>query len=46
MGPYGAETGILRHELTLTGPKADRRALIEAVQANLSPVILAPRGRT
>ncbi len=44
VGPYGAETGILRHELTLTGPKADRRALIEAVQANLSPVILLRAG--
>ncbi len=44
VGPYGAETGILRHESTLTGPKADRRALIEAVQANLSPVILLRAG--
>ena len=44
IGPYGAETGILRHESTLTGPKADRRALIEAVQANLSPVILLRAG--
>jgi uncharacterized protein (DUF1015 family) len=44
VGPYGAETGILRHELTLTGPKSDRRALIEAVQANLSPVILLRAG--
>jgi len=44
VGPYGAETGILRHELTLTGPKADRRALIEAVRANLSPVILLRAG--
>jgi hypothetical protein len=34
----------LRHELTLTGPKADRRALIEAVRANLSPVILLRAG--
>ena len=44
IGAYGAETGILRHELTLTGPKADRRALIEAVRANLSPVILLRAG--
>lgn len=44
VGPYGAETGILRHEETLTGPKADRRALIEAVHANLSPVILLRAG--
>jgi uncharacterized protein (DUF1015 family) len=44
IGAYGDETGILRHELTLTGPKADRRALIEAVQANLSPVILLRAG--
>ena len=39
IGPYGRETGILRHESTLSGPKADRRALIAAVQANLTPVI-------
>ncbi len=44
VGPYGRETGILRHESTLSGPKADRRALIEAVQANLSPVILLRAG--
>ncbi len=44
VGAYGAETGILRHESTLTGPKADRRALIAAVQANLSPVILLRAG--
>jgi len=44
IGAYGDETGILRHELTLTGPKADRRALIEAVRANLSPVILLRAG--
>ena len=44
VGSYGEETGILRHEMTLTGPKADRRALIEAVRANLSPVILLRAG--
>jgi len=44
IGAYGDETGVLRHESTLTGPKADRRALIEAVQANLSPVILLRAG--
>lgn len=44
IGPYGGETGILRHESTLSGPKADRRALIAAVQANLSPVILLRAG--
>jgi uncharacterized protein (DUF1015 family) len=44
IGPYGRETGILRHESTLSGPKADRRALIAAVQANLSPVILLRAG--
>jgi uncharacterized protein (DUF1015 family) len=44
IGPYGRETGILRHESTLSGPKADRRALIAAVQANFSPVILLRAG--
>ena len=44
VGAYGAATGVLRHESTLAGPKADRRALIEAVQANLSPVILLRAG--
>ena len=44
IGPYGRETRILRHESTLSGPKADRRALIAAVQANLSPVILLRAG--
>jgi uncharacterized protein (DUF1015 family) len=44
VGPYGSETGILRHEATLDGPKAERRALIAAVQANLSPVILLRAG--
>jgi uncharacterized protein (DUF1015 family) len=44
IGPYGRQTGILRHESTLSGPKADRRALIAAVQANLSPVILLRAG--
>ena len=44
VGPYGSETGILRHEATLDGPKAERRALIAAVQANLSPVILLCAG--
>ena len=44
IGPYGRETGILRHESTLSGPKADRRALIAAVKANLSPVILLRAG--
>ena len=44
VGAYGTETGILRHESTLSGPKADRRALIEAVRSNLSPVILLRAG--
>jgi len=44
IGPYGSKTGVLRHELTLTGPKAERRALIAAVQANLSPVIVLRSG--
>jgi hypothetical protein len=44
IGPYGSETGMLRHELTLTGPKVERRALIAAVRANLSPVILLRAG--
>jgi uncharacterized protein (DUF1015 family) len=44
VGPYGSQTGILRHEATLDGPKAERRALIASVQANLSPVILLRAG--
>ena len=34
--PYGAS--IFPHEKTLAGPKADRLRLIEATEANLSPV--------
>lgn len=34
--PYGAS--IFPHEKTLAGPKADRMRLIEATEANLSPV--------
>lgn len=44
VGAYGSETGILRHESTLDGPKAERRALIAAVKANLSPVIVLRTG--
>ena len=44
VGPYGSETGVLRHEATLDGPRAERYALIAAVQANLSPVILLRAG--
>ena len=33
----GAE-GILKHERTLPGPKADRTKLLEAVPANLEPI--------
>ena len=34
----GGVAGVLRHEETLGAPKADRKQLLEAVPANLSPI--------
>jgi uncharacterized protein (DUF1015 family) len=37
--PFGPASGVLPHERTLGGPRADRLALLEATGANLSPVV-------
>ena len=36
---YGPDAGVLPHEKTHGGPKADRYALLEATQVNTSPLI-------
>src|SRR3989338_4361362 len=38
LGLDGGAEGILKHERTLPGPKADRTKLLEAVPANLEPI--------
>ena len=38
LAPPGAESGIHPHETTLHGPREDRRRLLEATGANLSPL--------
>lgn len=37
--PFGSASGVLPHERTLGGPRADRLALLRATGANLSPVV-------
>ena len=37
--PFGPTGGVLPHERTLGGPRADRLALLEATGANFSPVV-------
>jgi uncharacterized protein (DUF1015 family) len=37
---YGPDAGVLPHEQTHGGPKADRYALLEATRLNTSPLIL------
>jgi uncharacterized protein (DUF1015 family) len=37
---YGPDAGVLPHEKTHGGPKADRYALLEATQLNTSPLVL------
>ncbi|MGZ6258174.1 MAG: DUF1015 family protein [Candidatus Limnocylindrales bacterium] len=37
--PFGPGGGVLPHERTMGGPKADRLALLRATGANLSPVV-------
>jgi uncharacterized protein (DUF1015 family) len=37
--PFGPGSGVLAHERTLGGPKADRLALLSATGANFSPVV-------
>ena len=47
--PLGPASGVLAHERTLGGPKADRLALLSATGANFSPVIglyRSPRGES
>jgi uncharacterized protein (DUF1015 family) len=44
VGAYGPETGVYGHERTLDGPRAGRRALLAATNANLSPILLLRSG--
>jgi uncharacterized protein (DUF1015 family) len=37
--PYGPESGVLRHERTLEGPREDRYRLLRATGVNTSPVV-------
>jgi len=37
--PFGAGSGVLPHEQTMSGPKQDRYQLLEASQLNTSPVV-------
>ena len=37
--PFGPGSGVLPHERTLGGPRADRLALLSATGANFSPVV-------
>ncbi len=41
---FGSEAGVLPHERTMAGPKADRMALLEAMQVNISPIYAIYRG--
>jgi uncharacterized protein (DUF1015 family) len=38
--PLGADSGVLRHERTMSAPKEDRYRLLRATGTNTSPVIL------
>jgi uncharacterized protein (DUF1015 family) len=38
--PFGAGSGVLPHERTLTGPKEDRYKLLRATGVNTSPVVV------
>lgn len=38
--PFGPGSGVRPHERTLSGPKEDRLRLLNAVRANLSPIVL------
>lgn len=44
VGAYGPETGVFGHERTLDEPRAGRRALLAATNANLSPILLLRSG--
>ena len=37
--PFGADSGVLRHERTLEGPREDRYRLLRATGVNTSPVV-------
>lgn len=46
--PFGAGSGVLAHERTLSGPREDRYKLLRATGANMSPVVALyddPAGR-
>ncbi|MDQ3878305.1 MAG: DUF1015 domain-containing protein [Actinomycetota bacterium] len=42
--PFGETSGVLPHERTMEGPKADRLALMEALPVNVSPIYAIYRG--
>lgn len=41
---FGQDAGVLPHERTMEGPKADRLALLEALMLNVSPIYGIYRG--
>ena len=41
---FGTDSGVLPHERTMPGPKADRLELMRAVPANISPIFAIYRG--
>ncbi|MEA2452689.1 MAG: hypothetical protein QOG04_1399 [Actinomycetota bacterium] len=42
--PFGNDSGVLPHEQTMAGPKADRLALMNALPVNVSPIFAIYRG--
>lgn len=42
--PFGSDSGVLPHERTMEGPKADRLALMRALPVNVSPIYSIYRG--
>lgn len=42
--PFGDSAGVLPHEQTMAGPKADRLALMHALPVNVSPIFAIYRG--
>jgi uncharacterized protein (DUF1015 family) len=42
--PFGTDSGVLPHEQTMAGPKADRLALMRALPVNVSPIYAIYRG--
>lgn len=43
--PFGTGSGVLPHEQTMPGPKADRLALLRACPINFSPIYAIYRGQ-